>query len=156
MSARDAILARCDGPLVSPKELLIELEQLQKLRQKLMSSSTTSDGTVHVLTDITVKREEFLQTFVFREMNDREEYIPRAHFRTYEWIFEEPQVQQDDNQTSNPDYSERENLRRESEALLASLGVDLTKNSDILAFRDSANYPTAPLQQWLKAGEGVL
>lgn len=115
------------------------------------------DVSAHASSNASINKDDFLQTFKFREMNDREESIPKAHRNTYEWILNDSKSHLDDaDAASIRCCSEREKLKKELEATLASMGISVTKNADILAFQDVGNFSTAPLQEWLKAGEGIL
>lgn len=148
-SSRDAIFARCSGPL-AVGELVAEFQDLCSLCRRLLSSLPTPDALAHESKAYTCTQEDFLKTFTFREMDDRETSIPRAHAKTYEWIFEVPGAQLDHSS------SKRREAKQEVEATLAEMGVGLNRRKELLKHEDVIEHPTAPLQEWFIAGKGIL
>ena len=100
--------------------------------------------------------DEFLETFKFREMTDREESIPKALTKTYEWILEGPDDPHDLQDRSSQPHTEREKLQTELQAKLNELGIDIKTSSQLLDFKDVAEFPTASFQKWLAVGGGIL
>lgn len=155
-SSRNAILSRCDAQHLIPRELIAELGELQKLCGELLSSVRSPNPQPLSSSLTSPSHEEFLQTFVFREMNEREESIPEALSKTYEWILEGQALQDVSPNYSHPPATEREKLQKELSEDLVDLGVNPAQNSELLAFKDTNEFPTAPLQKWLATGKDIL
>ena len=154
-SSRDAILARCSDHHLVPSEMVTELKRLSDLCQDLLSGTQSSSERPAFSTP-SISHDQFLHTFRFREMDDREDSIPEAHAKTFEWILEHTSPQTEDEGSQRTKTTERKKLQRELETTLNGLDIDILNNPELLSFKHLEQSPTAHLQEWLAAGAGVL
>ena len=157
MASQDAILARCAATYPSAEGLVEELLELQRLYQEFNGQAPDVEVS-YTQPPIDTIKEEFRDTFAFREINDREDNIATAHARTYEWLLQDlDSVQQ--RQTlgdASMVQSDRKSIQNAINATLDSIGFDTRKSEGLLTIRDSDDYPTASLQEWLRNEGGIL
>ena len=156
-ASQDAILVRCAAPYVSSVELIEELRELRQLYQELIRQAPDVDVSYAQPTIDQIK-EEFRHTFFFREIKDREDNIAKAHARTYEWVLQDldPVQKRRTPGDTSMIQSDRKSTQNAIKATLDSIGVDTRKSTGLLTIRDPDEYPTAPLQEWLRSEGGTL
>ena len=155
-SAQNAIIARCQGPFIAFGELVTEFAELQKMLRQLLSCFPTDNVTTTRPPLAAPSNDEFLQTFVFRHMDDREASIAQAHARTYEWIFEQESDSIHGDRAQSAKCSPRAQAKRELRNSLAELGIDTNDLEKIMNFHAVGEFPTASFQKWLESGDGIL
>ena len=100
-------------------------------------------------------RKDFIDTFTFWAMDDREDSIPKAHARTYEWILMDPE-HHSSHQNKDNYRQERYQLQAYLLKIFSELGLSQTTKKYPFHFQVNDKDPTAHLQRWFESGKGIL